>query len=192
MFARIHDFVVRIASVRSFAALSVLAVGLVLTVNLADFTWTLPGFRELTHGAGILDMEMHYDAAGAYRLLAAQGEAGRARYLGSIWTLDIALPVLVSLWLATGIALAQRAAARRYPALTLLPIAAGLTDFLENALITILLVRYPQRLDYVATVSGDVTTTKHVLYAASLLVMAALGLRARWRRSGERHEPGRQ
>jgi len=179
MFARLHDLIARIASVRSFAVLSVLAVGLVATVNFADFSWTLPGFRRLTHGVGILDMELHYDAAGAYRLLAAQGDGGRAHYLHSLWTLDIAIPVLVSLWLASGIALAQRTRAWW----TLLPIAAGLCDVLENVLISSLLVRYPERLDTLAALSGDVTTAKHLLYAVSLLVAAGAALRARhWRR----------
>jgi len=179
MFARIHDFIDRIANVRRFAVLGVLAVGLVLTVNFADLFWTLPGFKQLTHGAGILDMELHYDAAGAYRLLAAEGEAGRAYYLKSLWTLDIAIPVLVSLWLATGIALTQRRhGTNRRAALTLLPIAAGLSDLLENTFISILLVRYPQRLDALAALNGDVTTVKHLLYAASLLVATGAGLRA--------------
>jgi len=190
MVARIHDFIDRIASVRSFAVLGVLVVGLVLTVNFADFFWTLPGFKQLTHGAGILDMELHYDAEGAYRLLASQGEAGRAYYLKSLWTLDIAIPVLVSLWLATGIALAQRATGVR-AALTLLPIAAGLSDLLENTGISILLVRYPERLDTLAALSGDATTAKHLLYTASLLVAAALGLCARQRRLRNRYNPGR-
>jgi hypothetical protein len=182
MRARIHDFIDRIASVRSFVLLSVLAVGLVLMVNFADFSWTLPGFRQLTHGVGILDMETHYDANGAYRVLAAQGEAGRAHYLKSLWTLDIAIPVLVSLWLSAGIALAQRHGATAPRAwLTLLPVAAGLSDLLENTGISILLVRYPERLDMLAGLTGDVTTVKHVLYTASLLVAAALGMRA-WRR----------
>ena len=182
MFVRIHDLIDRISSVRSFAVLSVLAVGLVLTVNLADFSWTLPGFRQLTHGVGILDMEAHYDADGAYRLLAAQGEAGRAHYLKSLWTLDVAIPLLVSLWLATGIALAQRDRATLWRAwLTLLPVAAGLSDLLENTGISILLMRYPQRLDTLAALTGDLTTLKHLLYVASLLAAAALGAGA-WRR----------
>jgi len=181
VFAHIHRFIDRIANARSVGLLSVLAVGLVLTVNFADFSWTLPGFKQLTHGVGILDMEVHYDADGAYRLLAAQGETGRAYYLKSLWSLDIAIPLLVSLWLATGIALLQRrraAAPRAW--LTLLPIAAGLSDLLENIGISILLARYPERLDTLADLTGDVTTVKHVLYTASLLVAAALGLGA-WR-----------
>lgn len=170
----IHTFINRIANVRAFVIFGVMAVSLVLTVNFADLAWTLPGFQHLTQGAGILDMERHYDADTAYRILGAQGETGRAHYLQSIWTLDVAIPVLVSLWLAIGIALATRKAnlARTGLAyLDLLPVAAGSVDLLENSGISLLLMQYPNRLDLIANVTGYLTTLKHGLYTASIATL---------------------
>ena len=161
----------RISTGWSFAVFGVLAVSLVLTVNLADYSWTLPGFARLTHGAGILDMERHYDADGAYRILAAQGAVGRAHYLRSIWTLDVAIPVLVSLWLAIAITLARRHTrppARRLTQLALLPLVAGFVDLLENSAISVLLLRYPDRVDALANLAGMLTTLKHGMYTLAL------------------------
>ena len=168
----IQDFLNRLASGRSFVVLGVLAVALVLTVNFADLPWTLPGFQRLTQGAGIPDMQRHYDADGAYRILAAQGETGRAYYLRSLWTLDVALPVLAALWLAIAIVLALRHAStgwRGLAFLELLPLAAGISDLLENSAISVLLVNYPERFDAVANAAGYVTSLKHGLYTLSLI-----------------------
>ena len=181
----VHRFLQRISNGWSLAVFSVLAVSLVLTVNLADYSWTLKGFARLTQGVGILDMQRHYDADGAYRILAAQGEAGRAYYLRSIWTLDIAIPVLVSLWLAIAVTLAQRHThppVRRFGQLASLPIAAGVVDLLENATISLLLLNYPIRLDALANFAGILTTLKHGLYmlaVASAVVAGTIALRRR-------------
>lgn len=175
----IHAFIHRITNVWAFAVLGIMAVSLVLTVNFADLPWTLPGFQRLTQGAGILDMELHYDADKAYRILDAQGETGRAYYLRSIWTLDIAIPLLVSLWLATGIGLALRRVNlswRGLAYLNLLPLAAGITDLFENSGISLLLVHYPDRLDRIATATGCLTTLKHGLYTMSVITLLLFGL----------------
>jgi hypothetical protein len=78
--------------------------------------------------------------------------------------------MLVSLWLAISLALARRdgRVLKLYWPVAL-PFAAGLIDLLENTGISILLIQYPQRLDGLATLTGDLTTAKHLLYAASLL-----------------------
>jgi len=177
MVKTIHSAIDRIASGWSFAAFGLIAVLTVATVNLADFSWTIPGFKQLTHGAGILDLEWHYDAEGAYRLLAAQGEAGRALYCRSLWTLDIVIPVAVSMWLAIAITLAQRRLVDRQQwarYLNLFPIVAGMSDLLENILVTILLSGYPYPLTSLANVAGYVTTAKHLLYQFSI-ILALIG-----------------
>lgn len=174
-----QSFINRLASVPTLFVSGVAAVALVLTVNLADFSWTLPGFKHITNGIGILDMEWHYTADVAYRILAAQGEIGRARYLQMLWTVDLGLPLLVSLWLAITVALALRrlgTSGRLATGLTLLPLAAGLSDYVENSGISILLASYPQRLDVLAGVLGYVTSIKHVLYALSVAAAALLWL----------------
>lgn len=177
MIRTLRLFIERIASVSTLFASGIAAVTFVFVVNLADYTWTLPGFRHHTHGAGILDTEWHYSADRAYQLLTAQGENGRARYLQMLWTVDIALPLLASLWLAITASLALRRLGlsnHLATVLALLPLAAGLSDYIENSGITILLASYPRHLDALAGVLGYVTSIKHVLYILSLLMATLL------------------
>jgi hypothetical protein len=181
MIRRLHAFIHQIANGWSLGVFGVAALSLVFIVNVADFTWTLPGFKHRTHGVGILDMEWHYSADRAYDILSAQGEAGRAGYWRMLWTVDIAIPLLVSLWLAIAAALALRrlgAPARGGTWLVLLPLMAGFSDYVENGAITALLTYYPQRLDALATAAGYVTSLKHTLYALALVSTALIGLRA--------------
>jgi hypothetical protein len=172
-------FINRIASGWTFAVFGMATLALVFTVNIADYAWTLPGFKHITHGVGILDMEWHYDANAAYRMLTAQGEAGRARYQQMLWTVDVALPMLVSLWLAITVALALRrlgTSDRGRAWLMLIPLAAGLSDYVENSAISILLAHYPERFDNLTSIAGYATTLKHMLYALSLVTALLLWL----------------
>jgi hypothetical protein len=175
-----QSFIHRIASGRTFAVFGLAALASVFTVNVADYSWTLLGFKHTTHGVGILDMQWHYDAGAAYRILTAQGEVGRAQYLRMLWTVDVALPLLVSLWLAITAALALRrlGVSDRHSAwLALLPLVAGLSDYVENFAISVLLAYYPERFDNLASVAGYATTLKHTLYALSLVTTLLLWLR---------------
>ena len=177
----LQAFINRIASGWTFAVFGMAALALVFTVNAADYAWTLPGFKHITHGVGILDMEWHYDANAAYRMLTAQGEAGRARYLQMLWTVDVALPMLVSLWLAITLALALRrlgTSGRGRARLMLIPLAAGLSDYVENSAISILLAQYPERFDILANVAGYATALKHTLYTLSVVIAILFGLSA--------------
>lgn len=176
MIDRVYLWLDRISHPWSCAFLGCTAVSLVITANFVDLSWTLRGFEHLTGGVGILDMRWHYDAATAYSVLAQQGSVGRAAYLRMLWTLDLAIPPSVGLWLATAINLEARqfirlgAMMRR---LSLIPVLAGSTDFMENSLISCLLWRYPSPHPQLAALAGWVTTTKQILYGFSLIVAGA-------------------
>ena len=184
MLERVHAAINRIANRWTLLAFGVVAVTTVATVNLADLTWTLPAFVRLTGGVGILDLEWHYTADAAYRILSGQGEAGRAFYWRILWTVDVVIPITVSLWLAIMITLGLRRVAApdsRWRHLNLLPLAAGVADVLENTAIAIMLWSYPQRLDLLATIAGYVTTAKHLLYQSGLAIALLTALAAAWR-----------
>jgi hypothetical protein len=166
----------RISNGWSLAGFGVLAVSLLLAGNLMP-------------GVGLLDSQRHYDADAAYRILAAQGEAGRVWYLCSIWTLDVAIPLSVALSLAIAITLAERRARPplgRRGQLVRLPIAAGIVDLLENSAISVLLLFYPTRLDPLADVAGIVTSLKHGLYALAVVSAALAWVVALCRRASTR------
>lgn len=176
MLERLYQGLERISHPWSCLLLGCVAVGLVLSANFLDVSWTLPGFEHLTGGVGILDMRWHYDAATAYGVLARQGPAGRAAYLRMLWSLDVAIPCSVALWLSTAITLEARRLAvprsllRRF---SLIPLLAGIADLTENVLITCLLRSYPARHIELANLAGWVTSTKQVLYGLALVIAGA-------------------
>ncbi len=206
--AEILAMLERLAGRTSFWVLGVVAVGLLLTVNFADFSWTLAGFRHVSGGVGILDMQWHYDAATAYHLLEAQGERGRAAYLHLFWTVDLAIPFSVSLWLAVAIILGARYRAgvargrdeggdeygnwnryRRWRKLAWLALLAGAMDLCENSLVSVLLLSYPVHHDMLAGLAGYVTSAKHLLYLSAALCAVALPLSRLLTRRREGHAP---
>lgn len=176
MLERLYLWLDRMSKPWTCAVLGCIAVGLVFTANFIDLSWTLRGFERLTGGVGILDMRWHYDAATAYNVLARQGSVGRAAYLRMLWSLDLAIPPSVALWLATAITLEARRLSHwgtLLRTLSLIPVLAGTADFIENSLISCLLRYYPTRHPQLAALAGWVTTTKQLLYGSSLIIAGA-------------------
>lgn len=170
MIGAIRTWITRLASGRVFVLLLVLFGALALAVNFLPFG--VPRLKALSGGVGILDLKFFYGADEAYRMLAAYGPEGRRLYLRGLLTVDLILPPLYALLLAVAIALGFGRSLRpesRLQALSLLPLAVCLADYLENASIVTLLLKYPARIEWLAGVAGYFTLTKQVL---SLLCMA--------------------
>jgi hypothetical protein len=170
----------RISTRPRFLLMLTLTVAVIATVNLVALPWTLPTFRETTHGLTILDMQFHYGAEQAYQAIDAYGPAGRALYMHILWPVDVIIPFVAASTLAMAITLGWRSAARSHKWLRymgLLGLCAGLTDYCENIAITALLVSYPTHLDGVATCAGYLTSAKHLLYVTSFVLAVAGGIK---------------
>ncbi len=167
--ARRHRLRTRLLAFATFAAL--------VAVNTLHFRLSVPRMRELTGGAPILDMRFGYTPESAYELLDALGSAGRGAYLEMLWTVDLLLPALFSLFLWSAV---SRGALRRWRWTAL---GAGAADYLENAAITALLLGYPSRHDAVAWLASAFTISKFALYlGSSLVALAGAWLERRSRR----------
>ena len=135
---------------------------------------------------GALDARLSYTSQQAYQALEAYGPAGRAQYARTILLLDIVFPVIYALLLGL---LAARGLVRAFPTspriqiLALLPFAAMLFDWLENASILTLLARFPQRLDGLAAAAGGFTSLKWLVLALAVLLAAGSLIAARLRKS---------
>jgi hypothetical protein len=130
--------------------------------------------RDMTDGVGILDLERGYSPERAYEILTAQGETGRAFYLGSIIPLDFLFPLTYTLfYLTANTFILQRLFADSSPLrkLSLLPLVAGLADYVENIFILVLLLGYPTRRDFVAILANTLTVTKGLFMVASMLLL---------------------
>jgi hypothetical protein len=86
-----------------FAGLSVLAIGLFLAMNWLTFPLSVPYPTKLAAGAPILDMRLGYTPSAVYELFDSLGQTGRNAYLTLLWTADLLLPALFSLFLSAAI-----------------------------------------------------------------------------------------
>ena len=111
-----------------------------------------------------MDARFHYAPPESYQLFNALGESGRASYLTLLWTIDLILPSLFSGFLC---ALWGRGAFARY---RLIGWTGGIADYLENIVITVMLILYPVRSAGWAEAASILTSVKHALYILAALV----------------------
>jgi hypothetical protein len=142
--------------------LTVLALGAFIVENSFDFVGSVPYFRRLTGGLGILDMLPLPDAERAHRALALLGDDGLHQYTVLLLTFDILFPLTLALFFRAW--LGERL--RWLPWLTL-----GL-DYAENVACGILVATFPHESAAVASLAGVLTAVKFAGYASCLGALA--------------------
>jgi hypothetical protein len=160
----------------------------VLGFNVGVFPLAASRIDSQSRGILPLDLRFGYSPDTAYAVMSAYGAGGRRAYLWTELTADVLYPIAYALFLSLSVAyLFERARPGSVVArhATLLPFAALVADYVENAGIIVMLVRYPQRSDPLVRLTSVITCVKWVLFVAAigLLVsaIAALGI-ARARR----------
>jgi hypothetical protein len=147
-----------------FVVLFALATGAFLVENLLYFPLSVPYMKDLAAGAPLLDMRPGYTPDAAYHLFDVLGQTGRGAYVKLLWTIDLLLPALFSLFLSSAI---RRGAFRAWQSI---PLLAAACDYAENIMITVLLFRYPLHEPAFAQLASIFTVTKLVLYASGLFL----------------------
>ena len=147
-----------------FAVLFALTIGAFLAENLLYFPLSVPYMKELAAGAPLLDMRPGYTPDDAYHLFDTLGQSGRGAYLRLLWTMDLLLPALFSLFLSSAIRRGAFRASRSIPLLS------AVCDYAENIMVTVLLLRYPIREPALVQLASVFTATKLALYASGLLL----------------------
>ena len=151
---------------RRLRILAILAVGALLVENLLDFPLSVPAMRRLAGGLPLLDMRLWYDHQAVSQLFAALGANGRAAYLHLLWSVDLILPFLFAAFLSEAIRIG------RFSRLSLVPVAAALSDYAENLAITVLLLQYP-RISALVFLSATLTLLKWIGYVSSIVIAIA-------------------
>jgi hypothetical protein len=141
--------------------LTVLAVGLLVVENGFDFVGSVPYFRRITGGIGILDMLPFPDAERAHRALAALGADGRHQYALLLLTFDVLFPLTLTLFFSAFIA----GRLRFLPWLTLA------LDYAENVACLALVATFPNESTWVASLAGVLTALKFAGYLACVLAL---------------------
>ncbi len=144
------------------AALTTLALSAFIVENSFDFVGSVPYFRRITGGLGILDMLPLPDPARAHRALALLGESGRHQYGILLLSFDILFPLTLALFFSAWLS----GRLRWLPWFTLA------LDYAENVACGTLLATFPHESSAVASLAGVLTAVKMLGYASCL---AALG-----------------
>ena len=141
--------------------------------------WSFPIITANAEGIEAFDLRfLGYSVDEARAFLTALNDEGRAHYINIQHRLDLIYPAVLSLALLVGI---LRFGARMSVAmrilLALIPVAAGIADYTENALVgRMLSLPVSEVTDGLITQASLVTMLKSVLYATSMVLLVVLGL----------------
>jgi hypothetical protein len=155
--------------------------------HLLSYPGSVAYFKAATGGQKILDMQPSVSAEETYQRLQAMGEVGRELYLRLMLTVDIVFPLAMLIFL---FALAQFAAERaklkgwRRTILLALPLVYWGFDSLENVSAAAMLLRYPDRVDWLGGAIGYLTKSKRAFmmlaFVAPHVLLAVVSVRAWW------------
>ncbi len=147
-----------------------LLLALFLFFNLVLIPALYPKFQTL-------DTLTSYTPQEAYRLVASYGDQGRQQYLFTELTLDVLYPLSTALFFGL---LTLYSFRRGFPDhawthwLVLIPLAELAVDYLENACVVVMLVRYPAELPLLAAASNVFTVLKFALTLPELAFVVGL------------------
>jgi hypothetical protein len=181
MLRRATAFLDRHATWRTILA----AVALSVILGVIPLSYAVARIRAASPDAAPLDMAMSYTPDEAYAMIARYGDDARRYYIFNAFTFDTVGPVLFNLTFALMItALLRRLTPveSRWRAMAVIVPAVGLSaDLVENALLSIVVARFPERADGVAAAANAMTILKRTAifgtFGLVLLPAIALGVR---------------
>jgi len=119
------------------------------------------------------DTSFIYSSTDLYEMAEAYGEEGRAYYIYSRFTFDVAWPLAYVFFLAvtTSYLYRNHSPGKSWKLVNLLPLVGGIFDFLENSAASLVMYRYPLETPVVATLAPVFTFIKWVLIVLSFAVL---------------------
>ena len=122
------------------------------------------------------DLSVWYSADTLYETAQAYGPDGRAAYVRTRVTFDVAWPIVYVAFLVTALSLVVRrlrSNAAVWNRANLVPIIAGLFDYLENVCTAVVMARYPLRTPGLDMLAPVMTSAKWVTLSASFVLLVA-------------------
>ena len=154
-------------------------------VYLFMLTFTIPKTMELSNGIKLLDMmPTGYDLNYVSELFSSLGENGREIYLTSQIPVDMIYPLLFGLTYSLLLAYFLKKLNKLkspFNYLCLLPIIAGVSDYLENIGIITMLNSYPDLTETIVnatnTFSVIKSTSTSIFFIAIIVILIILGIK---------------
>jgi hypothetical protein len=151
--------------------------------------WQAGIARGYTEGAGSPDSSLFYTREQLYAFAEAYGADGRSSYVLARLTFDVVWPLVYGamLVLVIGWLLTKCTDFGDLPRLViLLPVLAVLADYAENTCTAIVMARWPETTDVLASLAGVFTAVKWTTLSLAFLVVPVLGVAALVRRRRDR------
>jgi hypothetical protein len=157
---------------------------LVSTVVFVGFTaavlpWQAGIARDYTEGAGSPDSSFFYTRDQLYAFAEAYGADGRSSYVLARITFDVVWPLVytAALVLVTGWLLRRCTSPGDWLRLVvLLPVAALLADYAENLCTAVVMARWPETTDVLASLAGVCTALKWTTLSLAFLAVPVLAV----------------
>ena len=143
---------------------------------------------------GTPDLSFYYSPYELYHMADAYGEEGRAAYIRVRFTFDLIWPLIYTFTLVTVISwLTSRAfpPGSKWHNANLFPFIVLILDYLENFSTSLVMFRYPEETDMIASLAPFLTLFKWVSLVISLLIILIAVLQfiikwlKRWRNSSK-------
>lgn len=120
------------------------------------------------------DTSFYYSRDMLYQIAEDYGQEGRYYYIDSRITFDIIWPLVYTFFLINAISWMMDKTIleeSKLRLLNLVPLAGMLFDFLENIANMVVMFRYPQPTDILASLAGMLTSIKWMLVSGSFLIL---------------------
>jgi hypothetical protein len=120
------------------------------------------------------DTSFYYSKDNLYQIAEAYGQEGRLYYLDSRISFDIIWPLVYTFFLINAISwLLNKTILEesKLRLLNLVPLVGILFDYLENITNMVVMFRYPQPTDILASLAGIITSLKWVFVGSSFLIL---------------------
>lgn len=152
--------------------LSILIFALFLGLILPSMAGRL---AEVTGTAVSPDTTLLYSPGQLYSMAEEYGSAGRAYYIYTRYTFDLAWPLGYLYFLTASLSFLYRwlPPASRLRSVNLLPLGGAVFDFLENSAASLVFYRYPSATPLAAALAPAFTFSKWVLLGLSFAALAA-------------------
>ena len=150
------------------ASIPVLALLVLLSILFPAVLFPAHGIDDLKP----LDLHFSYSPDQVYEHLAALGAKGRGAYTRMLLTSDMAFPVIYAMTLSVALMLVLRKPlplANMY--LCLFPFMIVIADWFENLSLVMVIRKFPQRADVIASYASSFTAVKWTLIALTVIIL---------------------
>lgn len=159
--------------------ISWLVVGIATVVFILFIILVLPRmatYSEEAIGASVSpDTEMMYSGEDLYEIAKSYGEEGRRIYVTIRWTFDVIWPLVYLFFLLSlTVQLAKPSRYKWIHKLYIVSIAATLFDYLENTLVTIVMVAYPKEMFFIGSLASVASMLKWLILSLAFVLVVVI------------------